>query len=335
MTQFDSQDSDSGDDTEAVRLAETAAVPAMRNDTVSRWLAVGGELLGSFLVCFVLYAAYTFGAPLYGTNLAFIAITTGVAYALAVMVLARFSRVQLNPAVTLASVLTSKTSVLDGVLYVIAQVVGAIGAAALFRGILPVSKTLTRKIWLTYAVNGFDKGSVSYSSLNSAGATFGITVAIILELIAVIIIVAAAMSSTDADARPTQGHALRMGLAYALGAALTFPVTGAALNPARSTGIAILAQGQGLGVEPLGQLWVFWMAPVLAAALVSLVLVGYELIADGHADPRAVAGAGGADVDAAKTDDSDKLVSAEHEDAGVEQQQSQSQSDPDNGVERN
>mgnify|MGYP000199413527 CR=1 FL=1 len=42
-----------------------------------------------------------------------------------------------------------------------------------------------------------------------------------------------------------------MGLAYGIGTAITYPVTGAALNPARATGIAIFAQNQGLNEEPL------------------------------------------------------------------------------------
>ena len=50
-------------------------------------------------------------------------------------------------------------------------------------------------------------------------------------------------------------------------------MTGAALNPARATGIAIFTQNQGLNEEPLQQLWVFWICPVLAAAVVALIVI--------------------------------------------------------------
>ena len=69
-----------------------------------------------------------------------------------------------------------------------------------------------------------------------------------------------------------------MGFAYGVGAAITYPVTGAALNPARATGIAIFAQNQGLSQEPLQQLWVFWICPILAAAVVALAAIVVSII---------------------------------------------------------
>ena len=64
-----------------------------------------------------------------------------------------------------------------------------------------------------------------------------------------------------------------IGAAYGLGVAMTYTVTGAALNPARATGIALFGQNQGLSTQPLQQLWIFWLAPVLAAAIVALVMI--------------------------------------------------------------
>ena len=62
-------------------------------------------------------------------------------------------------------------------------------------------------------------------------------------------------------------------VAFGLGVAMTYTVTGAALNPARATGIALFGQNQGLSTQPLQQLWIFWLAPVLAAAIVALVMI--------------------------------------------------------------
>ena len=169
--------------------------------------------------------------------------------------------------------LTGKTHVLDGILYIIAQVLGGIGAGAAIRFLLPTSEQVTFKIWMTPTVNGFDKNSVSYSTLGNYGVTLGITLAIAVEVVAGIIIVASALRTTDGHGESKTNHAVAMGLAYGIGTAITYPVTGAALNPARATGIAIFAQNQGLNEEPLQQLWVFWICPVLAAAVVALVVI--------------------------------------------------------------
>ena len=74
-------------------------------------------------------------------------------------------------------------------------------------------------------------------------------------------------------------YALVMGVAYAAASAMSFPVTGASINPARATGIAVFAQGQGLTQEPLAQLWVFWVTAILAAAIVALVIIVSQLLA--------------------------------------------------------
>ena len=169
--------------------------------------------------------------------------------------------------------LTGKTHVLDGILYIIAQVLGGIGAGAAIRFLLPTSEQVTFKIWMTPTINGFDKNSVSYSTLGNYGVTFSITLAIAVEVIASIVIVAAALRTTGKHGESDTNHAFAMGLAYGIGTAIAYPVTGAALNPARATGIAIFAQNQGLNEEPLQQLWVFWICPVLAAAIVALIVI--------------------------------------------------------------
>ena len=245
-------------------------------------LRVGAELVGSFIICFAIYAICSLGSAVYGINMAFIALLTGIVYAAVTVIFGSISGAQFNPAVSVAAMLTGKTHVLDGILYIIAQVLGRYlsnfmldcpltGAAIRF--LLPTSEQVTFKIWMTPTVNGFDKNSVSYSTLGNYGVTLGITLAIAVEVVAGIIIVASALRTTDGHGESKTNHAVAMGLAYGIGTAITYPVTGAALNPARATGIAIFAQNQGLNEEPLQQLWVFWICPVLAAAVVALVVI--------------------------------------------------------------
>ncbi len=115
--------------------------------------------------------------------------------------------------------------------------------------------------------------------LSSVSASFDITLAVIVEIIASILVVAAAMATSHDDEDAT-AHATTMGLAYGLGAAMTYPVTGAGMNPARSTGIALFARNAGLAQNPMQQLWVFWICPILAAAIVAMVMIGVQLIRD-------------------------------------------------------
>ena len=225
---------------------------------------VCAELAGSFLVCFAIYMICTFGTSIYGLDLAYIVVGTALAYAVVTAMLGRVSGGQFNPAITVAAMLTGKTKVVAGILSVRVQVVGAIAAAGAVKWILPTSQTVTMKTWLTPAVNGYGTGSVSSATTSSASVSFGISMAIVVEVIAAIIIIAVAMRHTDANGKPNATYAA---------VAMTYTVTGAALNPARATGIALFGQNQGLSTQPLQQLWIFWLAPVLAAAIVALVMI--------------------------------------------------------------
>ncbi|WP_298049286.1 MIP/aquaporin family protein [uncultured Bifidobacterium sp.] len=289
-------------------------------------LRVGAELVGSFVVCFAIYAICTLGTAVYGVNMAFIALLTGAIYAAATVIFGRISGAHLNPAVSVAAMLTGKTGIIDGVLYIIAQVLGGIAAGAVIRFLLPTSEQVTLKIWLAQAVNGFDKNSISYSALGNYGVTLSITTAIIVELVAGVIVIAGALRVMDDD-ESNVNHGLAMGLAYGVATAIAYPVTGAALNPARATGIALFAQNQGLNEQPLQQLWVFWICPVLAAAVVSLVVIVASMLgARKHDAPGNATESDGETADAESEADGEQTEQDEQSDA---------QTDADESVERN
>ena len=327
-------------------------------------LRVGGELVGSFLICLGIYLFSTIGLTLYGPYLSFVALATGLIYAGVTMMLAKVCQAQFNPAITVASMLVSKTRVLDGILFILAQVLGALAAGALvMRVILPTSDAVTVAQWMSYVNNGFDDGSFSYGQLSQAGVSFGIAAAIVVEVVAGMIIAGAAMRMTDEQGAPRQGYGLAMGVAYGACAAFAAPVTGAALNPARSTGIAVFSSFEDLTQNPLDQLWVFWICPVLAAALVALPMIVVQMVRGSQtsrieivdADDRSDAGTESesesetsvedvtdADEDASDADASDADASDaddvrdsadEHADAEVGDQQADAQGDADEGVE--
>ncbi|NEG54780.1 MIP/aquaporin family protein [Bifidobacterium platyrrhinorum] len=299
-------------------------------------LRVGAELVGAFLICFAVYVLSTFGSIIFQLNLAYVALGTGLAYAAAALALGGVSGGHFNPAVTVAAMIAGRTKVVDGILYIVFQVIGASLAGLLVKVLLPTSENVTIKQWLTTTVNGFDKGSVAYSTLTQYGLSFSVTQAIAVELVAGLIIVGVAMATYG-----TKRYAAATGAAYAIGAAITFPVTGAALNPARATGIALFAQGQGLEVEPLTQLWVFWICPVLAAALVSLAMLLQQMAVAPKAkgdDPAQLTeyneAAGSGKEPTAGAGDAQGESSQDDVHAEVGGQQSDAEADADEGVER-
>ena len=303
-------------------------------------LRVGGELVGSFLICLGIYLFSTIGLTLYGPYLSFVAIATGLIYGAVTFMLGRVCCCQFNPAVTVAAMLVSKTRLLDGVLAIVAQVLGALAAGALtVKALLPTSDAVTASQWMSYANNGFDNGSFSYGQLNQVGVSFGITAAIVVEVMAGLVIVGTAMRLTDERGQARPGYALGMG------------VTGAALNPVRATGLAVFSAGEGLTQNPLDQLWVFWICPILAAALVALPMIVAQMMVSARAERAAVVAADDEDDDSLESDlsdvsgdeatgngdvpesDADTSVD-EQADAEVGEQQADAQTDADDGVER-
>ena len=288
-------------------------------------LRVCAELAGSFLLCFAIYAFSTWGSAVYGVNVVFMAVATGLAYAVVTAIFSRISGGQFNPAVTVAAVLAS-------------QIIGAIAAGFAVVKLLPTSEQVTSTVWLSPAVNGFEKGSVSYSLLTQYGITFSITLAIVVEVVASLIVVAAAMSTMGKNGEGSDRYTATMGIAYAIAVAISYPVTGAGLNPARSTGIAVAAVNEGLTQNPLQQLWVFWIAPVLAAAVVALVMIIVQMATT--AKPKAeptdegdMADLEAADEQAAE-DSAEDGVAEQAVEAEVRDQQADAESNADEGIER-
>ncbi|PLS28193.1 glycerol transporter [Bifidobacterium anseris] len=252
---------------------------AVQNDGHSIWARLGAEFVGSLLICFAIYMVSSFGVVNFGLNLAFLVVATGVVYGAMTSIFARVSGAQFNPAVTVAAMLTSKTRVRDGVFYIIAQVLGGLVAGALFVFLIPSSDTVSKSQWTMMAINGYDVNSLTYASLSQYGLTYGVSMAIVVELLASIIVVAAAMTTLKRSGRATRSAAVTMGVAYAAAAAMAAPITGASINPMRATGVAVFAQHEegSHTVNPLSQLWVFWVTAILAAAIVALVMIVAQL----------------------------------------------------------
>lgn len=249
-----------------------------------RWIRAAAELAGTFLICAVIYLSYSFGQLVMGQPTVMLPVLgTALTYLVVTAMLGGVSGGHFNPAVTVAAMFTSQISMVDGLIYIVAQVIGAIGAGALAVALIPVSKSVPDRTWLMFSVNGFSGGSPAAATLGQQHIAFGAPMAIVVELIGCMIVVAAAITTLRSDGRARRNHALYTGLAYGVGVLVTYPITCSGLNPARSTGIAIFAQSKHMAVSPISQLWLFWICPLLAASLVALVIIMTSIITDNMA----------------------------------------------------
>jgi aquaporin Z len=210
------------------------------------------ELLGTFWLVFggcgsaVLAAAFpNVGIGLVGVSLAFGLTVVTMAYAVGAISGGHF-----NPAVTLGLLAGGRVKAGDVAPYIVAQVAGAVLAAWLLSII--ASGNGTDAIAGGLASNGFGEHS-------PGGYSQG--VAILTEVLLTFFFLIVILGATDERA-PAGFAPLAIGLALTLIHLISIPVTNTSVNPARSTGPALLVGGWAVQ-----QLWVFWVAPIAGAVL--------------------------------------------------------------------
>ena len=226
------------------------------------------EFLGTFWLVFggcgsaVLAAAFSnVGIGLLGVSFAFGLTVLTMAFAIG-----HISGCHLNPAVSVGLVVGKRFPASDLLAYIVAQVVGGILAS----GVLYVIATGKVGFDLSagFASNGYGAHSPGGYSLVACLVT-----EIVLTFMFLVIILGAT------DKRAPQGFApIAIGLGLTLIHLIGIPVTNLSVNPARSTGPAVFVGGWALQ-----QLWLFWIAPLVGAALAG---VAYPAVAG---EPEAVA----------------------------------------------
>jgi aquaporin Z len=208
------------------------------------WLVLGG--CGSAIIAGGIPEV---GIGLLGISLAFGLTVLTMAYAIG-----HISGCHLNPAVSAGLVVAGRFKASELVPYVVAQVAGAIAAAFVLRYIASGSPGFDPAGDL--ASNGFGAHSPGRFSLQSALAA-----EVVMTFFFVLVILGATDKRVPAGFAP-----IAIGLALTLIHLITIPVTNTSVNPARSTGPALLANAWAMK-----QLWVFWVAPVVGAVLAGLV----------------------------------------------------------------
>jgi aquaporin Z len=207
------------------------------------------ELIGTFWLVFggcgsaVLAAAFPdVGIGLLGVSLAFGLTVVTMAYAIGPVSGGHF-----NPAVTIGLWAGGRFQAKDIGPYIVAQVIGAVLAAAALLTVAsgaPGFELAANGL----AVNGF-------GSLSPGG--YDMTAALLIEVLLTAFFLFIIMGATDGRA-PAGFAPLAIGLGLTLIHLISIPVTNTSVNPARSTGPALLVGGMALN-----QLWLFWVAPIV------------------------------------------------------------------------
>jgi aquaporin Z len=224
---------------------------------MSRYFA---EFIGTFVLVFGGCGA----AVLAGDKIGFVGVSLAFGLSLLAMVytIGHVSGCHINPAVTLGLFITNKMNRKYLLGYWVAQILGAIVAAAC---LLAIAKG---------GPAGYDPSSLGFAA-NGYGAhspgQFGIAAAFIAEIVLTFFLVLTVIGATDLKA-PVGFAGIPIGLVLVLIHLVGIPVTNTSVNPARSIGPALFVGGWALQ-----QLWVFIVAPLLGACLAAAVYRGFAV----------------------------------------------------------
>lgn len=216
---------------------------------------LGAEFIGTFWLvlggCGSAVLAATF--PDTGIGFAGVALAFGLTVLTMAFAIGHISGCHLNPAVSVGLWVGGRFAASELAPYIIAQVLGAIAGA----GVLYLIASGAAGFDLTggFASNGYGEHSPGGYSLTAALAC-----EVVMTFMFLIIILGATDERAPAGLAP-----IAIGLGLTLIHLISIPVTNTSVNPARSTGPAIFVGGWAVA-----QLWLFWVAPIVGAALAGL-----------------------------------------------------------------
>ncbi|MGY4643296.1 MIP family channel protein [Cellulomonas sp. URHB0016] len=225
---------------------------------------VGAEAFGTFFLVLAgvgtaLYAQAT-GAGALAVALAF-----GIAVLAGIAAVGHISGGHFNPAVTFGAAIAGRTSWKDVLPYWLAQLVGGAAASAVLYVVITTLPALeaNEKGFFSSVSNGY--GAHSPISAQTQGEGFSWIGAALIELVVVAVFVGVILAVTDR--RSAKGNApFAIGLTLSALILVAMPVTNASLNPARSMATALFSDSWAWH-----QIWLFWVAPLLGAAIAALV----------------------------------------------------------------
>lgn len=177
-----------------------------------------------------------------------------VAFGLSVVAMAYaiggVSGCHINPAITLGCMLSGRMKNVEGILYMVFQVIGAfIGSGIIY--------LLTQNIDMAYATT---------TGANACAPGVSLLGGFLAEVVFTFVFVLVVLGTTDAKKGADNFAGLAIGLSLVLVHIVCIPITGTSVNPARSIAPAVFEGG-----AALSQLWIFIVAPFVGAALSALV----------------------------------------------------------------
>jgi aquaporin Z len=208
------------------------------------WLVLGG--CGA--------AVLAAGVPDVGIGWLGVSLAFGLTVLTMVYALGSISGAHFNPAVSLGLMIAGRFEAKDLLPYWAAQVAGAIVAAVVLYVIASGQAGFT-------GVGGF--ASNGYGEASPMG--YGLTSAFVIEVVMTAAFLIVILGATSKLA-PAGFAGIAIGLALTLIHLISIPVTNTSVNPARSTGVALFADG-----PALAQLWLFWVAPLIGAAVGAVI----------------------------------------------------------------
>ncbi len=216
---------------------------------INKYLA---EMIGTFWLTFAGCgsAVIAAGFPQVGIGLVGVSLAFGLSVVTMAYAIGHISGCHLNPAVTLGLAAGGRFPVKQIAPYIIAQVLGAIAAAALL-------------YLIASGAAGFDlaKGFASNGYGAHSPGQYNLVACFVMEVVMTMMFLFVIMGSTHGKA-PAGFAPLAIGLALVMIHLVSIPVTNTSVNPARSTGPALFVGGWAIG-----QLWLFWVAPLIGGVL--------------------------------------------------------------------
>ena len=207
------------------------------------------EALGTFLFVFVGAGAVILNssASSGGPALLGVALAHGLALAVLVSALGAVSGAHFNPAVTVAVLVSGRITIPLAAMYIVVQLAAAAAAALALRAVFP---------------EGASSGPVALGT-PAVHAAITVPAAIVIETVLTVLLVVAVFG-TAIDARGPKLGGLAIGLAVAADVLMGGPLTGAAMNPARWFGPAVVSGA-------FDNWYVWWIGPLLGAAIAAVI----------------------------------------------------------------
>lgn len=205
------------------------------------------EFLGTFTLCFIGQGAIVLNQVTGGEpGLLGIALAYGLALAVMNSALGSTSGGHFNPAVTFGFVITGRQSWTSAITYWISQILGAVVASFLLRAVVPG-----------------EAGDLVHYGVPVVNALISPLQAAMLEFVLTFLLVTAVWGTTVDERAPRVGG-FGIGLTVVIGVLMGGPLSGAAMNPARAFGAALIS-------GTWGNQWIWWVGPLLGAAAAARV----------------------------------------------------------------